>query len=133
VRVNQYGVMARRHWARWLPRQYAAIGDPDSFFTALGEEVARQVDDLTDELAGETGQCDSYLARVGQIVSARAIAEELILHQRVLPQPELAADNDQEDIELERGERSIVVGRNHPSWAEVDAEQQERASDPEPG
>jgi hypothetical protein len=32
------------------------------------EEVARQIDDLTDELAGETGQSDSYLARVGQLV-----------------------------------------------------------------
>ncbi|HEX5302582.1 MAG TPA: hypothetical protein VFW50_36875 [Streptosporangiaceae bacterium] len=131
--VNRYGVMARQHWARWLPRQYAAIGDPDSFFTALGEEVARQIDDLTDGLAGETGQGDSYLARVGQLVAARAIAEELILPQRVLPQPELAAGDDQEDIEPERGERSIVVGRNHPSWAEVNAEQRERAHDPEHG
>ena len=77
--VNRYGVMAQRHWARWLPRQYAAIGDPESFFTTLGEEVARQIDDLIDELAGETGQGDSYLARVGRLVAARAIAEELIL------------------------------------------------------
>ncbi len=38
--MNRYGVIAQRHWARWLPRQYAAIGDPDRFFTALGEEVA---------------------------------------------------------------------------------------------
>ena len=97
--VNRYGMMARRHWARWLPRQYAAIGDPESFFTVLGEEVARQIDDLTDELAGETGQGGSYLARVGQLVAARAIAEELILPQRILPEPELTADdeNDQED------------------------------------
>jgi hypothetical protein len=81
--VNWYGVIAQRHWARWLPRQYAAIGDPDSFFTALGEEAARQIDDLTDELAGETEPGDSYLARVGQLVAARALAEELLLLQRV--------------------------------------------------
>jgi hypothetical protein len=42
--MNRYGVIARRHWARWLPRQYAAISDPESFFTTLGEEVARQID-----------------------------------------------------------------------------------------
>jgi hypothetical protein len=131
--VNWYGVIAQRHWARWLPRQYAAIGDPDSFFTALGEEAARQIDDLTDELAGETEPGDSYLARVGQLVAARALAEELLLPQRVLPQAELAADDDQEEARPECGERPVVVERGHPSWAEVNAEQQERASDPEPG
>ena len=31
--MNRYGVMAMRYWARWLPQQYAAISDPDSFFT----------------------------------------------------------------------------------------------------
>lgn len=132
--MNRYGVMAQRHWARWLPRQYAAIGDPNSFFTTLGDEVARQIDDLTDELANETGQSGSYLARVGQLVAARAIAEELILPQRVLPEAELAGDDDQdeEDVEPECGERPMVVDRNHLSWVEVDAEQQERIG-PEPG
>jgi hypothetical protein len=136
VSVNRYGVMARRHWERWLPRQYAAIGDPDSFFTALGEEVARQIDDLLDELAGETGRGDSYLARVGQLVAARAIAEELILPQRVLPEAEMTAGDEQdhqEDLKPERGERPVIVDRGHPSWAEVNAEQQERANDPGSG
>ena len=134
--MNWYGVMAQRHWARWLPRQYAAIGDPESFFTTLGEEATRQIDDLTDELAGETGQGGSYLTRVGQLVAARAIAEELILPQRVLPQAEQAADDEQdhqEDVEPECGERLVVVDRGHSPWAGVNAEQQERAHDPEPG
>jgi hypothetical protein len=134
--VNRYGVMAQRHWARWLPRQYAAIRDPDSFFTALGEETARQIEDLADELAVETGQGDSYLARVDQLLAARAIAEELILPQRVLPEAELAADDDQddqEDVKPECGERPVVVDRGHPSWAEVNAEQEERTIDLEPG
>ena len=134
--MNRYGVIAQRHWARWLPKQYAAISDPESFFTTLGEEVARQIDDLTDELVGEINQSDSYLAHVGRLFAARAIAEELILPQRVLPDAELAADDDQddqEDVKPERGERPMVVDRNHPSWAEVNAEQQERANDPGSG
>jgi hypothetical protein len=85
--VNRYGVMAQRHWARWLPRQYAAISDPERFFTTLGEEVARQIDDLTDELVGEIRQSDSYLAHAGRLFAARVIAEELILPQRVLLDP----------------------------------------------
>jgi hypothetical protein len=134
--VNRYGVIAQRHWAQWLPRQYDTISNPDSFFTTLGEEVARQIDDLTDELVSEIRQGDSYLAHVGRLFAARAIAEELILPQRVLPEAELAADDDQddqEDVKPECGERPIVVDRNHPSWAEVNAEQQERANGPESG
>ena len=122
--MNRYGVIAQRHWTRWLPRQYAAISDPEGFFTTLGEEVARQIDDLTDELVGEIRQSDSYLVHVGRLFAARAIAEELILPQRVLPDPELAADN--QDVLPESGERPMVVGRDHPSWADVNAEQQER-------
>lgn len=124
--MNRYGSMAMRHWARWLPRQYAAISDPDAFFTTLGEEVARQIDELTDELMDEIGQSESYLAQVGRLFAARAIAEELVLLQRVLPDPELAADDDQDHVKAERGERPMVVDRNHPSWAEVNAEQHER-------
>ncbi len=131
--VNRYGAIAQRHWARWLPKQYAAISDPESFFTTLGEEVARQIDDLTDELVGEIKRSDSYLAHVGRLFAARAIAEELILSERVLPEAELAADDDQEGVQPGCGERPVVVDRDHPSCAEVNAEQQERANDPEPG
>ncbi len=134
--VNRYGVIAQRHWGRWLPKQYAAISDPESFFTTLGEEVARQIDDLTDDLIGEIKQNDSYLAHVGRLFAARAIAEELVLPQRVLPDPELAGDDDQDDQEgakLRVEERPMIVDRNHPSWAEVNAEQRERASRPESG
>jgi len=128
--VNRYGVIARWYWARWLPRQYAAISDPEKFFTALGEEVARQIDDLTDDLIGDIRQGDSFLAHVGRLFTARAIAEELILPERILPEAELAADEDQDDVKPERGERPVVVDCSHPSWAEVNAEQQERTNDP---
>ena len=131
--VNRYGVIAQRHWARWLPRQYAAISDPERFFTTLGEEVARQIDDLTDELMDEISQGEGYLAQVGWLFAARAIAEELVLPQRVLPDPELAAADDEDDVPAEGAQRPVVVDRGHPSWAEVDAEQRERIDGPETG
>ena len=130
--VNRYGVIAQRHWARWLPKQYAAISDPESFFTTLGEEVARQIDDLTDELVGEIIQSDSYLAHMGRLFAARAVAEELILPQRVLPDPELVAD-DQGNVLSENGKRPVFVDHDHPSWAEVNAEQEERIHGPSTG
>ena len=70
---------------------------------------------------------------MGQLLAARTIAEELILPQNVLPEAELAADDDQEGVGPERGERLVVVDRSHPLWVEVNAEQHERASDPESG
>jgi hypothetical protein len=42
---------------------------------------------------------------VGRLFAARAIAEELILPQRVLPEAELAADDDQGDVKPECEER----------------------------
>jgi len=37
--MNRYSVIAQQHWARWLPRQYAAISDPKSFFTTLRQKL----------------------------------------------------------------------------------------------
>jgi hypothetical protein len=123
--------MAVRYWARWLPQQYAAISDPDSFFTALGEEMARQIEDLTDELVGEVQHGEGYLAQVGRLFAARILAEELILAQQLMPDPEPASDDQGADdgMPLTGGERPVVVERDHPLWAEIDAEQQERIGD----
>ena len=67
---------------------------------------------------------------------ARARAEEIVLPQRVLPLPEAFADDEQDDSEglrLEGGARPPAVDPGHPSWAEVDAEQRERAGRPPGG
>ena len=122
--------MARRHWERWLPEQYAAIEDPDGFFTALGEEAARQVGDLAARLAWDCGPGEGYVERAGRLASARARAEEIVFPQRVLPPPEAFADDEQDDqegVRLVGGTRPLAVDPGHPSWAEVDAEQRERS------
>ena len=121
--------MAQRHWERWLPEQYAAVEDPGAFVTALGEEAARQVDDLAAQLAGDGGPGEGYVERAGRLASARARAEEIVLQQRVLPAPEAFAD-DEEGVQLEGRVRPLAVDPGHPSWAAVDAEQRERAGQP---
>jgi hypothetical protein len=131
--VNRYGAMARRHWERWLPEQYAAVEDPGGFFAALGEEAARQVDDLAEQLAGGDQPGEGYLERAGRLASARARAEEIVFPQRVLPAPEAFADDEQDDqegVRLESGMRPLTVDPGHPAWAEVDAEQRERRDGP---
>ena len=53
--MNQYGEMARRHWARWLPGRFAAIENPEAFFTGLGEEAEQIVLDEMILLPPEPG------------------------------------------------------------------------------
>jgi hypothetical protein len=126
--VNKYGAMARSHWARWLPQQYAAISDPDSFFSMIGQEAARQIDELATELAGDGEPEEDYLARAGRLTAARSQAEEIVLPQQILPAPERGASEDPEENNTPSAstQRSSVVGRSHPMWAEINAEQEER-------
>ena len=51
--MNRYGLMAQKHWARWLPGRYSQIEDPDSFFSDLGTQAAQQIDQLSLQLAGD--------------------------------------------------------------------------------
>ena len=129
--MNRYGAMARSHWARWLPQRYATISDPDSFFSTLGQETARQIDELAAELAGEDQPGEGYLEKAGRLAAARSQAEEIILPQQVLLPPESETSEDPEENEpaTASGERPLVIDRSHPLWAEVDAEQQELAQD----
>ena len=76
--VNRYDAMARSHWARWLPQRYATISDPDSFFSKIGQEAARQIDELTTELAGENQPGEDYLARAGRLAAVQDEGEQLI-------------------------------------------------------
>ena len=95
--MNHYGTMAQRHWARWLPQRYATIQDPGSFFSTLGEEVAQQIGDLGLDLAGDDPPGEGYLEKVGRLNMARLQAEEIVLKERILLEPEPGADPDSSD------------------------------------
>jgi hypothetical protein len=128
--MNQYAAMARSHWARWLPRRYATITDPDSFFSALGLETARQIDQLATELAGDDQPGEGYLAKAGRLTAARSQAEEIILPQQVLLPPEPGmSEHPEENDQPGATERPLIIDRSHPLWAEVNAEQQELTQD----
>jgi hypothetical protein len=118
--------MARSHWATWLPKRYAAIREPDSFFSAIGEEAATQIDELTDQLAGPGQPGETYLERAGRLTAARSQAEEVILPQMVLPQPETPDENQDAGQPAPETSLPAAVSPDHPMWAEVNAEQRER-------
>jgi hypothetical protein len=129
--MNHYGAMAQRHWERWLPERYATIQDPDSFFSMLGEEVARQIADLALDLAGDDPPGEDYSVKVGRLNMARLQAEEIVLREQVLLSPERDADPDSGDQteETPAGQQAppIIVDRSHPLWPQVNAEQEELA------
>src|ERR1017187_5594962 len=77
-------------WGRSGAPWYEEIDDPAAFLASIRQQLAGQVDELTDELAD---------------------------------------DRDDGDESAAAGERPPVIGRAHPSWAEVDAERALWASD----
>lgn len=129
--MNHYSTTAQRHWERWLPERYAAIQDPGSFFSILGEEVARQIADLALDLAGDDPPGEDYLVKVGRLNMARVQAEEIVLPEQVLLPPEPGADPDTEEQDEQalasQREAPVIVDRSHPRWEEVNAEQEELA------
>lgn len=55
--MNRFGLMAKDHWARWLPTRYAelvATGQVETFFTDLGEQAAARVTALVDSMSSMT-------------------------------------------------------------------------------
>ena len=94
--MNKYGAMAERHWRRWLPSRVAAMDDPTSFFSELGERVSERIEDLTMELAGDDPPGELYLDKVGRLNMARLRAEEMVLPETVLLPPESGAEEDDE-------------------------------------
>ncbi len=134
--MNHYGTMARRHWERWLPERYSSIQEPVSFFSALGEETARQIADLTLDLAGDDPPGEDYLVKVGRLNMARLQAEEIVLPERILLPPEPGAEQNQGEQDPDgRSEAApaiqpglpVIVDRSHPSWEQVNAEQEDLA------
>ena len=97
---------------------------------AIWRQFARQAGELADDLAGDDRPGEGYLAKAGRLTAARHQAEEIIRHEYGPLPSDHDDDCDDEDEPNRFRERPIVVDRNQPSWAEVDAEQQERIDGP---
>jgi hypothetical protein len=116
-------------WPWFGPPWYAETEDPDAFWAAIRRQFARQAGDL----AGDDRPGEGYLAKAGRLTAVRYQAEEIIRHEYG---PLISDDEDDEDDGGEgdepasAGVRAVVIGRDHPAWAEVDAEQRERIGDP---
>jgi hypothetical protein len=102
--MNRYGRQAMRHWREVDPDRYAAVPDPEAFFTDLGEEVMQQIETRARALEGTDRPGESYLEKVGRLQMARFMAESEVLRELVLiPAPE-DADEVQAPVDGTMGE-----------------------------
>ena len=125
--MNEYGQMALDHWQRWLPERYSQIEDPNSFFSALGDQVATQIADLTMDLAGEDPPGEQFMQKLGRLNNAAQRAREMVLPEMVLLDPE----TDEDDPQPQQTTEQWVPMRedpNHPWWQQAMAEEQTRQS-----
>ncbi|MGD9526385.1 MAG: hypothetical protein AB7I38_11870 [Dehalococcoidia bacterium] len=85
--MNTYGQQAMTHWRQRLPGRYAAIPDPEAFFTELGEQAAAQIEQLADKLADSDPPGETYMNKLGRLNAARQRATELVVRELILPDP----------------------------------------------
>lgn len=121
--MNKYGSRAMTHWRRWLPTRYAAIPNPEEFFEDLGHQVQAEIVQLSTQLAGEDPRDAGYLDKVGRLNMARTQAEEIVLRERVLLEPEPGADpeanEDPAPSDPTDGWIPLIEDETSPYWMQV--------------
>jgi hypothetical protein len=136
--MNRYGAMALKHWQTYLPNRYATIEDPNSFFSTLGDQAAQEITDRARELAGPDPAGEEYLDKLGRLNNARMRAEEELLPELVLPDPE-TQDLAEDEAESETSETSptpdwmpLVEDPADPRWQAIAEEEADQMDDPTP-
>ncbi|MFC1435340.1 hypothetical protein ACEZDB_32340 [Streptacidiphilus sp. N1-3] len=119
--MNKYGHEARAYWRRWLPQRYAALPDPITYFTNLGEQVEAQVGDLWDAMVvtDQVPGGETHEQRVGRLGLLKASAEYEVLGELVRLEPEPGAGLEDEDDGLESDatfEARVQRTREHTEW-----------------
>jgi hypothetical protein len=102
--MNRYGRQAMSHWKQVDPDRYAAIADPEAFFTRLGEEVMQEIETRSRALEGQDQPGESYLEKVGRLQMARFTAESEVLRELVLIPAPGEEDEDEQPVDGTMGE-----------------------------
>jgi hypothetical protein len=116
-------------WPWFGPPWYEQVEDLDAYLAAYWCALHLSAAELAELLAGDDPPGEGYLAKARRLTAARRLAQEIISHEYSPPALE-EEDADEDDEPTPDGERPVVVDGDHPSWADVDAEQRERMGDP---
>lgn len=109
--MNHYGRLALEHNRRHRPRSYSQISDPTGFFHEAGEAIQADVSRVRDEILRNPMPHESPEGFRLRSYQALATAEELVLADHHLFQPESDEGTDQmgsdDDPDLERQHRLL--------------------------
>lgn len=82
----RYERMARLHWQTYRPTETASLDDPETFFRELGVTAHEEVEAMV--AATELPATGTAQDRVGMLRAAQKAAEEAVLAELVLVEPE---------------------------------------------
>jgi hypothetical protein len=77
--MNSFATRMMSRWRTIDPEGFAAIEDPETFFSSLAAEAEIQIQDTQTELAGPDLPDEQTLGKVGRLNAARSQAEEIVL------------------------------------------------------
>lgn len=114
--MNRFGLMALEHWRTNLPRRFSTVQDPETYFRQVGELAQQRIEDLAADLAGDDPAGEGYLEKLGRLNMARLQAEETVVREDLLPDPEQDGD-----LPPATSQQWIPVTEdpNHPHWQDL--------------
>lgn len=81
-----WGRMARDHWQRHLPDQYAALDDPDRFFEILDNDISEHYQAIRDGLLEGVNPNNSTIGWaefLDRVAWADQTAREIVSHELI--------------------------------------------------
>jgi hypothetical protein len=88
--VNIWGRNAKRHWQENRPASYAALDDPESFFSQLGEEAAARYLMIRDQMVEGLNPNDgtiSWSEFQDRTAQADQAAQEIVEREMIYLEP----------------------------------------------
>lgn len=124
VRMNRYGLHARRRWSSINPQRVDAISNPQEFFTELGEQILIRVSELTDSIVAGQPAKEPVREREAQIATATKTAEEIVFAELVEISPPIE-DDEPDWLALRQSFRELEDARD--DWMSPMQYEQEKA------
>jgi len=94
--MNRYGQLVLELNRTHRPDAYSQIPDPDDFFTEAGETIATAISDLRDQILGQPRANENLEAYRHRGYQAWSTAEEIVLTDHHLLQPETTETTDED-------------------------------------
>lgn len=76
--MNEFGRYAENAWKLMAPDRYAALTDPNHFFSTMGQEAESRMRMVWEQLQGPDPVGETYLEKVGRLNATRMQAEEIV-------------------------------------------------------